>query len=249
MDALAGLAFGIIVVDVIKSLGVNKPNDVARSTVKAGVFSSVLMAVIYILVTAVGAQSRGMAAAAENGGEALAVIARHYFGAAGAVILAVTVTVACLKTAVGLITSCSETFCGVFPKGPSYRVWAVLFSVFSFLVANLGLNAIISWSMPVLMFLYPLAITLILLTLFGRFFGNDKAVYCWVTLFTAAAAGVDFLNALPEKTLVFLHLKRAAEAMADFLPFSEIGFGWLCPALLGLAIGLIHRFYKTARAL
>lgn len=249
MDALAGLAFGIIVVDVIKSLGVNKPNDVARSTVKAGVFSSVLMAVIYILVTAVGAQSRGMAAAAENGGEALAVIARHYFGAAGAVILAVTVTVACLKTAVGLITSCSETFCGVFPKGPSYRVWAVLFSVFSFLVANLGLNAIISWSMPVLMFLYPLAITLILLTLFGRFFGNDKAVYCWVTLFTAAAAGVDFLKALPEKTLVFLHLKRAAEAMADFLPFSETGFGWLCPALLGLAIGLIHRFYKTARAL
>ena len=249
MDALAGLAFGIIVVDVIKSLGVDEPDDVARSTVKAGVFSSVLMAVIYILVTAVGAQSRGMAAAAENGGEALAVIARHYFGAAGAVILAVTVTVACLKTAVGLITSCSETFCGVFPKGPSYRVWAVLFSVFSFLVANLGLNAIISWSMPVLMFLYPLAITLILLTLFGRFFGNDKAVYCWVTLFTAAAAGVDFLNALPEKTLVFLHLKRAAEAMADFLPFSEIGFGWLCPALLGLAIGLIHRFYKTARAL
>lgn len=249
MDALAGLAFGIIVVDVIKSLGVNKPNDVARSTVKAGVFSSVLMAVIYILVTAVGAQSRGMAAAAENGGEALAVIARHYFGAAGAVILAVTVTVACLKTAVGLITSCSETFCGVFPKGPSYRVWAVLFSVFSFLVANLGLNAIISWSMPVLMFLYPLAITLILLTLFGRFFGNDKAVYCWVTLFTAAAAGVDFLNALPEKTLVFLHLKRAAEAMADFLPFSEVGFGWLCPALLGLAIGFVHRFYKTARAL
>ena len=249
MDALAGLAFGIIVVDVIKSLGVDEPDDVARSTVKAGVFSSVLMAVIYILVTAVGAQSRGMAAAAENGGEALAVIARHYFGAAGAVILAVTVTVACLKTAVGLITSCSETFCGVFPKGPSYRVWAVLFSVFSFLVANLGLNAIISWSMPVLMFLYPLAITLILLTLFGRFFGNDKAVYCWVTLFTAAAAGVDFLNALPEKTLVFLHLKRAAEAMADFLPFSEVGFGWLCPALLGLAIGLIHRFYKTARAL
>ena len=249
MDALAGLAFGIIVVDVIKSLGVDEPDDVARSTVKAGVFSSVLMAVIYILVTAVGAQSRGMAAAAENGGEALAVIATHYFGAAGAVILAVTVTVACLKTAVGLITSCSETFCGVFPKGPSYRGWAVLFSVFSFLVANLGLNAIISWSMPVLMFLYPLAITLILLTLFGRFFGNDKAVYCWVTLFTAAAAGVDFLNALPEKTLVFLHLKRAAEAMADFLPFSEIGFGWLCPALLGLAIGLIHRFYKTARAL
>ena len=152
MDALAGLAFGIIVVNVIKNLGVDKPGDVAKSTVKAGIFSSILMAVIYVLVTVVGAQSRGLSAPADNGGEALAMIAEHYFGAAGAVILAATVTVACLKTAVGLITSCSETFSSIFPKGPSYRVWAVLFSTLSFLVANLGLNAIISWSMPVLMF-------------------------------------------------------------------------------------------------
>ena len=249
MDALAGLAFGIIVVNVIKNLGVDKPGDVAKSTVKAGIFSSILMAVIYVLVTVVGAQSRGLSAPADNGGEALAMIAEHYFGAAGAVILAVTVTVACLKTAVGLITSCSETFSSIFPKGPSYRVWAVLFSALSFLVANLGLNAIISWSMPVLMFLYPLAITLILLTLFGRFFGNDRAVYCWVTAFTAAAAAVDFLNALPEEVLAFLHLKTASDAMADFLPFSEIGFGWLCPALLGLLIGSIYRLYKKKRAL
>ena len=103
--------------------------------------------------------------------------------------------------------------------------------------------------MPVLMFLYPLAITLILLTLFGRFFGNDRAVYCWVTAFTAAAAAVDFLNALPEEVLAFLHLKTASDAMADFLPFSEIGFGWLCPALLGLLIGSIYRLYKKKRAL
>ena len=249
MDALAGLAFGIIVVNVIKNLGVDKPGDVAKSTVKAGIFSSILMAVIYVLVTVVGAQSRGLSAPADNGGEALAMIAEHYFGAAGAVILAATVTVACLKTAVGLITSCSETFSSIFPKGPSYRVWAVLFSTLSFLVANLGLNAIISWSMPVLMFLYPLAITLILLTLFGRFFENDRNVYLWVTAFTAVAAAVDFLNALPENVLAFLHLETAAEAMADFLPFSEIGFGWLCPALLGLLIGSIYRLYKKKRAL
>lgn len=249
MDALAGLAFGIIVVNVIKDLGVDKPDNVAKNTVKAGIFSSILMAAIYVLVTVVGAQSRGLFAPADNGGEALAMIAEHYFGAAGAVILAVTVTVACLKTAVGLITSCSETFSSIFPKGPSYRVWAVLFSTLSFLVANLGLNAIISWSMPVLMFLYPLAITLILLTLFGCFFENDRNVYLWVTAFTAVAAAVDFLNALPENVLAFLHLKTAAEAMAGFLPFSGIGFGWLCPALLGLAVGILYRFYKKKREL
>ena len=59
MDVLAGLAFGIVVVDVIRSLGVKEPGEVAANTVKAGAFSALLMAVIYVLVTVVGAQSRG----------------------------------------------------------------------------------------------------------------------------------------------------------------------------------------------
>ena len=49
MDALAGLAFGILVVQAIRRLGVRAPGDVAVSTVCAGVFSSALMAGIYLL--------------------------------------------------------------------------------------------------------------------------------------------------------------------------------------------------------
>lgn len=246
MDALAGLAFGIIVVNVIRDLGVENPGDVAKNTVRSGILSSVLMAVIYVLVTVVGAQSRGVFPPSSNGGEALALIAGHYFGPAGAVILAAAVTLACLKTAVGLITSCGETFQKIFPKGPSYRIWAVLFSTLSFLIANLGLDAIVSWSKPVLLFLYPLAITLILLTLFGRLFGNDGRVYRWVTGFTATAAAVDFINALPGQVLSALRLEKTAEAVRDFLPFAENGFGWICPALLGLVIGIFYCAYKKS---
>lgn len=94
-------------------------------------------------------------------------------------ILTVTVTVACLKTAVGLITSCGETFVAIFPGGPSYRVWAAAFCVLSFLLANLRLDAILDYSLPVLMFLYPLAIVLILLTLGGGLFGNDRRILRW----------------------------------------------------------------------
>ena len=246
MDALAGLAFGIIVVNVIRDLGVENPGDAAKNTVRSGILSSVLMAVIYVLVTVVGVQSRGVFPPSSNGGEALALIAGHYFGPAGAVILAAAVTLACLKTAVGLITSCGETFQKIFPKGPSYRIWAVLFSTLSFLIANLGLDAIVSWSKPVLLFLYPLAITLILLTLFGRLFGNDGRVYRWVTGFTAAAAAVDFINALPGQVLSALRLEKTAEAVRDFLPFAENGFGWICPALLGLVIGIFYCAYKKS---
>ncbi len=241
MDALAGLAFGIVVVNVIKGLGVENPDYVAANTVKAGIFSCLIMAVIYILVTVVGAQSRGMYPVSENGGEALTVIANHYFGKAGAIVLALTVTFACLKTAVGLITSCSETFETMFPKGPSYKAWARIFCMVSFLIANLGLDAIIRFSLPVLMFLYPLAITIILLALFGRFFGNAKSVYCWVTGFTLAAAVFDFIGALPEDVVSVLHLDVVITFANAYLPFFKLGLGWICPALVGLIIGLLAR--------
>ena len=247
MDALAGLAFGIIVVDVIRSLGVTEPGAVAKNTVRAGIFSSLLMAVIYVLVTVVGAQSRGMFAAAANGGEALAQIAQHYFGSAGALILAVTVTIACLKTAVGLITSCGETFVNIFPNGPSYRVWAILFCLLSFLIANLGLDAIIAYSMPVLMFLYPLAIVLILLTLFGKAFHNDKLVLQWTIGLTSAAAVFDFLRALPQEARTVLHLDTAVSFADDVIPLAAQGFGWVTPALAGLVIGLFFRAVRNRR--
>ena len=96
MDALASLAFGIIVVQVIRDLGVDAPTAVAGSTVRAGIFSSLLMAFIYIAVTIAGTQSRGVLEASENGGTALAQIAQHYLGSAGLFILAATGTLACL---------------------------------------------------------------------------------------------------------------------------------------------------------
>lgn len=246
MDALAGLAFGIIVVEVIRGLGVLEPDETAKSTVTAGIFSSVLMALIYVLVTVVGAQSRGVFAAAPNGGEALSQIAEYYFGGAGAVILAVTVAIACLKTAVGLVTSCGETFVKIFPKGPSYRIWAVLFCAVSFLIANLGLDTIIACAMPVLMFLYPLAIVLIVLTLAGRLFGNDRTVLRWTIGFTGAAAMFDLMRTLPDGCKTALHLEAVVSAASQIIPMLQSGFGWTCPAAAGFVIGLIIRKKKRS---
>ena len=238
MDALAALAFGIVVVNVIKRLGISDPGAVARNTAGAGIFSCLLMALIYLAVTIVGTQSRALYEAGANGGEVLAIIAKHYFGTAGTIVLAAIATFACLKTAIGLITSCAETFEKMFKKGPSYRVWAILFCIVSLLIANMGLSAIIAYSVPMLMLLYPLAITLILLALSGRFFNHSRTVYAWVTGLTLIAAVVDFMGALPTSVYEALHLDVIVHAVNRVLPFSGIGLGWICPALLGLVIGI-----------
>lgn len=246
MDALASLAFGIVVVNAIKGLDVKEPSAIAGNTITSGLFGCAIMAFIYAALAIIGAQSRAVYPLAADGGEALYVIATHYFGSVGGIILAVTVTLACLKTAVGLITSCGETFCEMFPKGPEYKFWAIGFCVISFFISTVGLSAIIGWSLPVLMLLYPLAMTLILLALFGRLFSNDRAVYVSVTAFTFVSALFDFVKALPlglPKTKVC----AVIISVGELLPFADLGLGWVCPAAVGLIIGLIIHFAKKIK--
>ena len=142
VDALAALAFGIVLINAIRGLGVQSPRAISASTIKAGVFSSLLMAAIYCILTVVGAQSRAVYGISADGGEGLYLIGTHYFGSFGGILLGVTVTFACLKTAIGLITSCASTFVELFPGTLSYRAYAIVFCLFSFGVANFGFSRI-----------------------------------------------------------------------------------------------------------
>lgn len=241
MDAIAGLAFGIVVIDIIRAMGITDDSAVARDVLHSGILTGILMAGIYVATILMGTQSRGLFPISENGGIALAQISGHYLGAAGSIVLALTITFACLKTSIGLVTSCADAFVRMFPKGFSYKTWAILFTVFSFGVSNFGLSNIISFSLPVLMFLYPLAITLILLALVGRLFEHDRVVYVCVTAFTCFAALFDLLKALPEALQAGLHLEGLLAFAEMAFPFFRLNLGWVLPALLGLLLGILIR--------
>ncbi|MFS7398034.1 branched-chain amino acid transport system II carrier protein [Carnobacterium maltaromaticum] len=244
MDALASLAFGIIVVQTIKGLGVRNPSNIAIDTIKSGIVSVILMAVIYGSLAYIGATSVGQFEVSENGGIALAQIAQHYFGSFGSVLLAIIVTVACLKTAIGLITACSETFCEMFPNSFSYRTYVILFTLLACGIANVGLTKIISLSIPVLMFLYPLAITLIFLALLSPLFKNRQVVYVTTTLFTIFVSIADGLNALPAGVKSISFIDNILAFYSRYLPLFDIGMGWVFPAILGLIIGWIISLVK-----
>ena len=248
MDAIAGLAFGIVVIDIIRSMGVQDDADVAKDVLSSGVLTGLLMAVIYVGTILMGAQSRGLFEISDNGGIALAQISGHYLGSAGSLVLAITITFACLKTAIGLVTSCSHAFVQMFPKGLSYKAWAIIFTVFSFVISNVGLSAIINYSLPVLMFLYPLAITLILLALCGKLFDHDRAVYASVTALTCIAALFDLMKTLPASLQQSLHLEGLLGFAGRILPWFDLNMGWVVPAVIGLAIGLAIRATRKKNA-
>ena len=194
LDAVASLVFGIILVNSVRSFGIEDPKAISANTLLSGLLSTALMAAIYFALTVMGAQSQSAISVSADGGAALYAIGTHYFGQLGGLLLGVIVTLACLKTAIGLITSCSTAFVEIFPGRLSYRAYAIAFCLFSFGIANFGLSRIIALSLPVLMFLYPLTITLILLCLFGHLFDYDKRVFTCVTAFTFVPAAFDFLN-------------------------------------------------------
>lgn len=245
LDALASLAFGIIIVTTIKGMGVTKPATIAIDTVKSGSISILLMGIIYTLLAYMGTMSLGKFPISENGGVALAQIANHYLGRTGSFLLALIVITACLKTAIGLITAFAETFVELFPRR-SYQLFIAVASILPGIFANVGLTKIIEFSTPVLMFIYPLAMTLILLALLSPLFGHHQIVYQMTTAFTLIASILDGLNASPaliKETSFVQFLLSAAE---NYLPFFAIGMGWILPAGLGFLLGILLSLTKRS---
>ncbi len=241
MDAIAGLAFGIVVIDVIRRMGVDNDDAIAEDVLSSGLLTGALMALIYVVSIVVGAQSRGLFELSENGGIALTQIAGHYLGGVGLFILAFTITFACLKTSIGLVTACAETFSKMTNGKISYRSWAILFTVFSFAVSNIGLSAIIEYSIPMLMLIYPPAIALILLAFLGKFFAHDRTVYIATMIGTWAAAIFDCMKTLPAPVQAALHLDAPIAFAAAHLPLFDKNLGWLLPAVIGFAVGMAIR--------
>ena len=241
MDAIAGLAFGIVVINVIRRMGVDNDDTIAEDVLSSGLLTGALMALIYVVSIVVGAQSRGLFELSENGGIALTQIAGHYLGGVGLFILAFTITFACLKTSIGLVTACAETFSKMTNGKISYRSWAILFTVFSFAVSNIGLSAIIEYSIPMLMLIYPPAIALILLAFLGKFFAHDRTVYIATMIGTWAAAIFDCMKTLPAPVQAALHLDAPIAFAAAHLPLFDKNLGWLLPAVIGFAAGMAIR--------
>ena len=242
MDALAGLAFGVTVVSAVRQMGQKKSTDVSKVVAKAGLLAMTGVGLIYLLLIVAGAMSLGHFKLSADGGVAFSQIVHYYGGAFGQAVLAVLITVTCLTTAVGLVAAFAQDFHKHFPK-VSYHTWLALTTLASFGTANFGLEQIIAWSTPMLMFLYPLAMVLILLSVFSNFFNRDSRIYFFVVLFTVVPALGDMVVSFP-KVVSASAFGQSVASLRAMLPLSALGLSWLVPALVGLVLGLAVHFVK-----
>ena len=243
MDALAGLAFGVAVVSAIRSMGVKKENEIAKVTAKSGMIGILAIGVIYVLLIVMGAMSLGQFKLSTDGGTAFSQIVTYYAGTFGQAFLAFLIVLTCLTTAVGLVAAFAEDFHQHFPIF-SYRVWLTIACVTSCLVGTCGLDQIIKWSMPMLMFLYPLVIVLIALSLLSPYIKKDPLVYRVTIGLTLIPSFFDLVNSLPAPLNQTVFVMGMNKIRASFLPLSGLGLSWIVPALVGLGISIILHLWR-----
>ena len=217
MDVLSASVFGIVVISSLRERGFATPGRLVRGTTIAGAIAAVLLGAVYV----------GLAT---EGTELLRSAASLTLGRGGVIVFAGIVVLACLTTAVGLLASWA---------GYAYTAWpAVSFNrqlaagtLVSFVLANLGLKAILKITAPLLFLLYPLAICLVVVTLVDALApGRLRSAYLW----PVGVAGVlGLVSALAE---------AGWTAPGDLLSRTGLwdnSTGWIVPALIALGIGLV----------
>lgn len=229
MDTIAALVFGIIVISSIKGLGVANKKNITKICIQAGLIAAAGLGLVYFALAYIGATSPNSVGIQENGGAILSGAAYHLFGSFGNVILGLAIIFACLTTSIGLVSSCAEYFSKLLPRY-SYKTIVIAFSIFSMIIANAGLTQLIQFSVPVLTFIYPLAIVMILLSFVHNWFKGYSLVYICAIIPTGFISLIDALNTAG------LNVSGIMDALS-FLPLSSQGIGWIVPAIAGAIVG------------
>ena len=249
MDLLASLTFGLVIAENIKELGVSDSHGLMREISRAGIVAGILMALVYCGLAQVGASFGSVMPHATNGAALLTASATLHFGIAGTVIIAAIYLLACLNVCIGLISCCgtyfAETFGAAAPDAQTrtlgripYAGWAAAFTVFSCVVSNVGLDAILTFSVPLLNALYPVSIVFVIMGMVHRVCDRLPLIWPWAI---GATAIVSVATALRDAFFAGIWLPF------DALPLASLGFDWLLPALCGAVLGAILSSMRAAK--
>ena len=220
LDALASVAFSVIAVQTLKQLGFSSKKEYISTIWVVGIVVALAFSALYI----------GLGFLGTPGVYILSQATQEIFGSTAQLFLAVMVTVTCFTTTVGLIVSTAEFFNGRFPQ-ISYKVYATAFTLIGFAIANLGLDAIIKYSVPVLVILYPITIAIVMIVIVNKFVALSKpGMQLTIGLVTAIALASVLGSSFKIEFLANL---------VNALPFAAASLPWLVPAIIGILLSLV----------
>ena len=231
MDTIASIAYAGIILKAIKNGRNLTQKQEFAFLIKAGLVAILSLALIYGGFALVGAKMHSVLVTNDKI-ELLVKTTSYLLGGYGNLILAICVAGACLTTAIGLVATVGEFFSSI--TSFKYEKIVVFTVIISFLLSILGVENIIRISVPILVFIYPVMISLIILNLFGKYIKNDY-IYKGVVLFTGIIGLIESLASIGITNTY-------TDSVLEILPFSDYGLTWLFPGLIGyILFSLIFR--------
>ena len=228
MDVLAAVIFGILILKSAEDKGYTDIRRRNRVVAGAGIVASVGLLVVYLGLTYLGATVSTLFDSSVNRASLVISIVESLLGRAGLVIFAVVVALACITTAVALVSSAAAYFTKLFREKLSYRLLVVVICAFSAVVSNFGLDQIVGIASPILSIVYPPTLVLIAMAFFSHRIRQDS-------VFRLAALGALLFSLLETAAVTF----GADLRFLAWLPLSGLGFGWLLPAAVFGAAGFL----------
>lgn len=149
-------------------------------------------------------------------------------GAFGNMVLSVLISLACFTTAIGIVAGTADYFRGLFNKSQTaYVMTAIISCIAGVGVGQLDFHSIIVIAYPVLLFIYPITIVLIILNVLPQRFATP--------LVFRTVVSITFVFSIPD-VIGFISPSKSLENLTDYIPLAKHSLGWVLPAIVAFVI-------------
>ncbi|MGM0216512.1 branched-chain amino acid transport system II carrier protein [Enterococcus sp. AZ109] len=237
-DLLAGLLMSSLFIESVKQKGYHTLLEKKSIVIRASVVAGLSLLAVYGGLLVVGAFASSVYPATIPRTELLFSIVYTLLGKNGMLVLGLTVVLACLTTCVGMTAAAANFIKELVKDRLSYRASMLVVCGIGVTISSMGVEGIMDFSTPLFLAIYPSAIVMTLLAFFLK---RAKTVQ-WYRFAVISALVVGILDSLNSLNV------QAAAAIVDLLPFSEMGLGWIVPAVIAGGVGLLSGRMKQPLA-
>lgn len=235
MDTLASIAYATLILKSIRYGRELSKKEEKSFLLKSSIVAVLALATVYGGYAIIGAKMVTLFNV-KSKTQLLVELSTFLLGKTGYIILSICVAGACLTTAIGLVATVGHFFSDLLKV--KYEKIVLITIAVSFVLSILGVEEIIKISVPILIFMYPIAISLIILNLLKKYIKNDYS-YKGTVLFTTIIGIIECLSSLGIEN-------KLINKIYNSLPLSEYGLAWFVPAVLGFMIfSLIFKKEKS----
>jgi len=229
MDVFASVIFGGMIINSIRS---KTKNEFCQKKIAliSGLISGTALLFIYLGLTYLGYKFANLFEESITRAELIYSIVKIVFkGKFGPIFFSILVALACLSTAIAVVSSIAEQLSNSYKK-IGYTAFLTIICVISALMASFSVENIVAIGQPILQIIYPPVLVAIFLSFFNLQLKPKEAKF--LIYFSAFFATLHTI--VPEKM----------NLLSPIFPFVEIGLGWTIPIILATIIFIIYNKIK-----